>query len=346
MTVSIIIPVYNARRYLRNTAGDLLRQSYSDLEVIFVDDGSTDGSAGWLDRLADQDERVCVLHQENGGTARARNTGMAAASGKYLMFMDDDDRIPKGYVQEYVSAIEKSGADVVIGGYQRVTPEGQVLFSRRLIRSWRPSVKVQMDGQKQPDDTGDTADRIQEPGWLAYINVAPWAKIYRRSFVEESGARFLEYPYGEDIYFQMMLQAKHPVIAYCSSIGYRWMDWQESISNTLHKGMRKEADIFPMLDQLLAVHPERGDLFRYFLYRHCAYHIYTSGRDARSENLVREFGRCEEWLEKNALLPVLSPFSSRLKGEILRDRIAVCVIRWTVKLHLQKLFAKIYCRDR
>lgn len=330
MVVSIIIPVYNAHKYLRDTAGDVLQQSIRDIEVIFVDDGSTDGSGRWLDHLAKKDERVRVLHQENGGTARARNAGMAVSSGEYLMFMDDDDRMSRNHVQEYVSAIEETGADVVIGGYRRITPEGRVLFSRRPVRSV---------GNKRAVKQND-----KEPSWPAYINVSPWAKIYRRSFVEKSGAQFLEYPYGEDIYFQMMLQSAHPRVAYSSSMSYGWVDRRESISNTIHKGMREEANIFPMLDRVLEVHPQRGELFRYFLYRHCAYHIYTSGRSAESERLVQEFGRCRDWLKQNDLLPVLSPLSPKLKGEILRDRIAVLMVRWTARLHLERLFARLYCK--
>ena len=134
MKVSIIIPVYNAQQYLRRTAGDLLRQTYREIEVIFVDDGSTDGSGIILDRIARKDERVRVLHQRNGGTACARNAGMAAASGDYLMFMDDDDRIPEGHVKEYADAIEKTGADIVIGGYRRISPDGRILFTRTLVR--------------------------------------------------------------------------------------------------------------------------------------------------------------------------------------------------------------------
>ena len=387
MKVSIIIPVYNAQQYLRRTAGDLLRQSFCDMEVIFVDDGSTDGSGKMLDHLARNNERVRVIHQENGGTARARNAGIAAASGEYLMFMDDDDRMARDHVREYVTAIERSGADIVIGGYRRVTPDGRVLFSRRLVKRGCHTSRCQCRcrckeqnlaeqtegtqciGQKtanfaytKVEDTTCTRDEChadernessspdrndwQNPGWLAYINISPWAKIYRRSFVLQSGAHFLEYPYGEDIYFQMMLLAANPKIAYISSVSYGWVDRKESISNTIHKGIRKEADIFPMLDRVLEAHPGRDEYFRYFLYRHCAYHIYMSGREADPDRLVREYSRCRGWLKKQDLLPVPSPLSPKLKGEILRDRIAVMVIRWTARLHLEKIFARMYCRSK
>lgn len=363
MTVSIIIPIYNARRFIRQTAGDILRQTFRDIEVIFVDDGSDDGSGRILDRLAMKDERIRVIHQENGGTARARNAGIRSASGKYLMFMDDDDRIPRGYIEEYVSAIEGTDADIVMGGYRRITPKGRVLYTRRLVKKDRP---VRSDDSMTADrparsDDSMTADRSARsndsikadrssssgtPGysWLAYINISPWAKIYRRSFVEESGAQFLEYSYGEDIYFHMMLLQAKPKIGYSSSVSYRWVDHKESISNTIHKGIRQEADIFPMLEKVLEVHPDRDEYFRYFMYRHCAYHIYVSGRDAGSSRLTEEFGRCREWLKANDLMPGIHPMSSKLEGEIFRDRIAVLVIRWTSKLHLEKKFAQLYCR--
>ena len=354
--VSIIVPIYNARRYLRQTAGDLLRQTYRDIEVIFVDDGSTDGSGELLERLALRDERVRVIHQENGGTARARNAGIAAASGRYLMFMDDDDRIPRGYVQEYVDAIEQTGSDIVIGGYRRVTPEGKVMFSRRLVGRLKG---IESGGRAHSEDTvtrsenfrscsGDAAagsDRIRT-GWLFYINISPWAKIYRRSFVEKSRAHFLEYPYGEDIYFQMMLQAAGPKVSYISSVSYGWVDRKGSISNTIHKGIREEADIFPMLDSVLEIHPEKDEYFRYFMYRHCAYHIYVSGRDADRDRLAGEFARCRGWLRRHDMVPSIGPMSPKLKGEIMRDRIAVLVIKWVSRLHLERLFARIYCRGQ
>lgn len=334
MLVSIIVPIYNARKYLRRTAGDLLRQTYREIEVIFVDDGSTDGSGKTLDRIARKDERVRVLHQRNGGTACARNAGMAAASGDYLMFMDDDDRIPEGHVKEYADAIEKTGADIVIGGYRRISPDGRILFTRTLVRPPCRMVEI-----RTPSGAKKSVS-----GWLGYINISPWAKIYRRSFVEKSGAQFLEYPYGEDIYFQMMLHSAHPVTVCTGSVSYGWVNHKESISNTIHKGIREEADMFPMLDKVLEVHPERDDLFRYFLYRHCAYHLCVSGRDAGSKRLVAEFKRCRDWLQKNELALPFSPFSPRLKGEILRDRVAVFVICMTSRLHLERLFARIYCR--
>ncbi len=351
MTVSIIVPIYNARKFIRRTAGDILRQTFRDIEVIFVDDGSDDGSGKILDRLAIRDERVRVIHQENAGTAGARNAGITASSGKYLMFMDDDDRIPRGYVEEYVNAIEGTDADIVMGGYRRVTPGGRVLYTRRLVTKDRPvrsDGSMTMDRSVRPDGS-TTVDRPSSTGtpgysWLAYVNISPWAKIYRRSFVEESGASFLEYSYGEDIYFHMMLLDAKPKIGYSSSVSYRWVDHKESISNTVHKGIRREADIFPMLEKVLEVHPDRDEYFRYFMYRHCAYHLYVSGRDAGSSRLTEEFGRCREWLKANDLMPDIHPMSPKLEGEIFRDRVAVLLIRWTSKLRLEKRFAQLYCR--
>ena len=331
--VSLIVPVYNARKYLPQLAAQLCAQTYRNLEILLVDDGSTDGSGAFLDKLERKDPRIHVIRQENRGTAEARNTGMASASGEYLMFLDDDDRVPKTYVQEYAAAIERMPADIVIGGYRRVAEDGRVLFTRRMTRKDMPAVPCR-----------DGSGRADGNAWLKFVQIAPWAKIYRRSFVVKSGARFLPYAYGEDIFFQMQLYAHHPETAFSRSVSYCWVSWEKSVTNTLHKGIKRQADIFPMLDNVLEVYPERDDFFCYFLERHCAYHLLTSGREAEAERLEQEFIKCGRWRKENGCRTALSPFSPLLKGELMKDRVAVFGIRVIGRLHLEGLFARLYAK--
>ena len=350
--VSLIIPVYKAERYIPALGADLRRQTCRDMEVLFVEDGSPDRSGAMLDSLAARDARFRVIHQENRGTAGARNAGIAAASGEYLMFMDDDDRIPPGYVQTYLEAIERMHTDLVIGGYQRVAEDGRVLQTRRLVRR-------EICGRGSADSAAGTADAAACPAgtagaaacsadedhgleWLKFIQIAPWAKIYRTAFVRQAGAGFLPYTYGEDIYFQMMLFAEHPKIGYVPAVSYRWMSRETSITNTLHRGIRKEADIFPMLEKLLQVYPDRDPHFRYFLYRHCVYHLFTSGRGAGYRRLREETGKCRAWLREHDCFCPVSPFSPELKGELARDRLACLAMRVIMQLHMDGFFARIY----
>ncbi len=89
--ISVIVPVYNAEDYLRYCVDSILQQSYTNLEVILVDDGAKDSSPAICDEYATQDSRVTVIHQENGGIAKAQNTGLDAAHGEYIAFSDNDD---------------------------------------------------------------------------------------------------------------------------------------------------------------------------------------------------------------------------------------------------------------
>lgn len=115
--VSIVVPVYNGERYIDDCMKRLLEQTYAPLEILLVDDGSGDGSGGICDRYAAAVSHVRVIHQENGGPSRARNTGIAHAQGKYLMFTDVDDLLQADAVEKNVRIAEESDADVLMFGF-------------------------------------------------------------------------------------------------------------------------------------------------------------------------------------------------------------------------------------
>ena len=109
--VSIIVPVYNVKPYLNRCVDSLLGQSYQNMELLLVDDGSTDGSETLCDEYAAQDARVRVLHKKNGGLSDARNAGVDAAKGEYLSFVDGDDWVSPYYIENLYRALEQAGAD-------------------------------------------------------------------------------------------------------------------------------------------------------------------------------------------------------------------------------------------
>lgn len=112
--VSIIVPVYNVDKYLEKCVYSLLKQSYKDIEIILIDDGSTDNSGKICDRFSNMDERVIVVHKENGGLSDARNVALDIATGKYVTFVDSDDYIKDDYVRYLYLLIEKYDADISI----------------------------------------------------------------------------------------------------------------------------------------------------------------------------------------------------------------------------------------
>jgi glycosyltransferase involved in cell wall biosynthesis len=114
--ISVIIPVYNAADFLSRAVGSVLMQEFDDFEVILVDDGSTDGSAAICDEFAAHDERVRVIHKENGGVSSARNAGLDAAHGEFVMFVDADDAIKDDSLVNMYSF----NSDFVLAGFEKV----------------------------------------------------------------------------------------------------------------------------------------------------------------------------------------------------------------------------------
>lgn len=117
--VSIIIPVYNVEAYLNECIASVLNQTYTEMEIILVDDGSTDKSGNMCEDFAEKDSRIIVIHKENGGLSDARNCALKLCKGKYVYFLDSDDVINKDAISLLVSNCEKSNADIAITGLKK-----------------------------------------------------------------------------------------------------------------------------------------------------------------------------------------------------------------------------------
>lgn len=115
--VSIIVPVYKVDKYLRECINTLLNQSYTNLEIILIDDESPDQCPVICDEFAAKDMRISVVHQQNGGAGNARNTGLNKATGKYVCFVDSDDLVHRNYVSELVHTLEQEKADIAVCSY-------------------------------------------------------------------------------------------------------------------------------------------------------------------------------------------------------------------------------------
>ena len=128
-TISVIVPVYNTEKYLHRCIDSILAQTFTDFELILVDDGSTDSSGAICDEYAAKDSRIRVFHQSNQGQAAARNHALdwmfANSDSKYISFVDSDDSVHTGYLSSMLDAIACSGCSVSICGYKKVTSENE-----------------------------------------------------------------------------------------------------------------------------------------------------------------------------------------------------------------------------
>ena len=126
--ISVVIPVYNVRAYLERCFQSVISQEYHNLEIILVDDGSTDGSGALCDALAERDSRVRVIHKANGGLGSARNAGMDAANGDILSFVDSDDWIEPGMYTTMTELMRRDRSQIAACGIQRVTENGEISY--------------------------------------------------------------------------------------------------------------------------------------------------------------------------------------------------------------------------
>lgn len=180
--VSIIVPVYNAARYIEGCVNSIVHQTYSDVEIILVDDGSTDGSGKVCDRLAQDDERIVVIHKENGGAASARNVGLDVAQGEFIAFVDADDYVESSMCEEMIAEMSEPRVSIVCCGITLTDIKGndKVMASNE---------KIVLSNEEA------LCDFFKRKG-----NIKPSAcnKLYRSSLLKNHNLRFNEESFHED----------------------------------------------------------------------------------------------------------------------------------------------------
>ncbi len=187
--VTVILPVYNSAEYLHQCMDSIIDQSLQEIEIICVDDGSTDESPKILQSYAAQDERITVLHQENLGAGAARNAGLKRASGEYLVFLDSDDWFELDYLERALRKARETGADVTVSG----AVEFDSATGRELPSEWMLDSEGLPESGFSPDMA---ADRI-----FSFTHGWPWDKLYRTSFVQEKRLTFPGLRNSEDLVF-------------------------------------------------------------------------------------------------------------------------------------------------
>lgn len=129
--ISVIVPIYNAEEYLEKCLNSILGQTYTNLEIILVNDGSKDKSLEIMERFKNQDQRIIVINKENGGVSSARNKGIEAATGKYVIFIDADDYIEPNMFEVLAEDLFKNNVDMSMCGYRNVDINGNILYESK-----------------------------------------------------------------------------------------------------------------------------------------------------------------------------------------------------------------------
>ena len=196
--ISVIIPAYNAETYLEPCVRSVLQQTYQNLEILLIDDGSTDKTWEVCRRLAAADSRIRPIHKQNGGVSSARNAGIAAASGAMLLFVDGDDELKENGLEALIEAQQRTGADIVAAWYDMGAP---IPYPEAGDVVWKGTEALQKSLEDHP------------------LTYSVWAKLYTREIIGDT--RFQEgIRVNEDSLFVFRLLCKQPCFAGIKDVVY------------------------------------------------------------------------------------------------------------------------------
>lgn len=240
--VSVIIPVYNVASYVADCLESLCRQTYKEIEIIVIDDGSTDESGAICDEIAKKDNRISVFHLSNGGVARARNYGMDMAKGEYFAFADSDDIVADDFIERAVLAIQN--AEYVSGAFQTINEENKT---------------SNIDYMSDYSDTVVCSEYLKKMSGYqagAYWG-ANWGKLFRLDIIREHKIRFeSEVGFAEDYRFNLeYLKYVNIVSLIHVPVYYYRIDTRESLS-------KKRRDLNIFWKEYLELYHRSEELYR------------------------------------------------------------------------------------
>lgn len=225
--ISVIIPIYKVEKYLCQCLDSVINQTYKDLEIILIDDGSPDKCGMICDKYAAEDNRIKVIHKQNGGLSAARNDGIDVSSGKWIAFVDSDDWCELDYYEKMVSELGEMDVDIFFAGghfvefpdrqLKRITEINPILYNKK-----NDATYLQM--------------RVLVPKFKSSENInlysfgAPWDKLYNAEFIKGNNFKFDEKNKAwEDILFNFILFGSAEKTAVGSVCGYHYRQIQTSI---------------------------------------------------------------------------------------------------------------------
>jgi len=217
--VSIIVPVYKTEEYLDQCVQSLISQTYREIEIILVNDGSPDGSGEICNRYArEYPKLVKVIHQKNQGVAAARNTGMDAATGEWVMFVDSDDWVEPAMVEVMLSKSHAESCEICVCGYSSDYPTHKIEYNMKKLSGYSltPGDKTQLISKVllSTEWIGGYGEHADLTG--------PWAKLYRMNLIKGNSIRFpKDIILSEDIIFNLYAMQLSAKIAFCEGVFYR-----------------------------------------------------------------------------------------------------------------------------
>lgn len=319
--VSIIIPVYNNKEYLKKCLDSIICQTYTNLEVLLLDDGSSDGSYEIMKEYAKQYPKIIkvIKNKNNIGVSKTRNKALDIASGDYVLFVDSDDYIDANYIQTLISNIGDN--DIIISGYRRVDDFGKILFERK------PNA-VDWDRYK-------------------YVFVA--GKMYKNSFLKKYNRKFIGLKIAEDVNFYMQSASLTNKITSISYIGYNYVTSNNSVMLNTNKKNNIVLNIVKPINQFIIdnninkynKNKQEKKMLMFFYLKTIVCFLLDKRKDTELEELYKESSEALSWLkeiynENNVKLNFYFQ-----KGESISINLIVNIFLLMYKLKLLKFLLRI-----
>ncbi len=285
MRISIIVPVYQVEQYLDRCIESIVNQSYRELEIILIDDGSIDSSGAKCDQWANIDNRIQVFHKRNGGLSDARNYGLKKATGEYVLFVDSDDFIEKDSCERFIKCLGQSGADVIVGN-AIIEQENDCLSL--LMRTYPEENLKIFDGKSF------LLKRLHENN----ISKAVWLYLYRRDFLINNDLNFKVGILHEDEQFTPRALLKAKLLLTMNYPFYHYVIRANSITQTPNYNKRAN-DMLDTIDELSEIYSTECnlDLRKYlynslcnlYLYVFCEYHLLDNSSHKPRKKMVWKY---------------------------------------------------------
>lgn len=240
--ISVVVPVYNVQKYLEKCVQSIIAQDYKNLEIILVDDGSTDESGKICDSLADRDNRIKVIHKKNGGLSSARNAGIDIATGNYIGFVDSDDFIEKEMYSILMENIKKYDSSISICSFKYVFDNGKEYSNFKVKKEY----------------SFEFFDAIKEMNTFEKFDMSACTKLFDMKLFEN--IRFPEGKLSEDFYIMYKLFERSRKVSYTTLPLYNYFQRKNSITKSKRINHDFEKAAFEQMKYLEDKYPELKDI--------------------------------------------------------------------------------------
>lgn len=269
--ISVIVPVYNVEKYLDRCIESIVSQTYKNLEIILVDDGSPDSCPQMCEFWAEKDNRIKVVHKENGGLSDARNAGMAVATGEYISFIDSDDWIEKDMLMKLYDCMQSDNSEIASCGVRWITDDGEVINNATVT-----------------DDTVlDTENAISELLEDGKLKQHVWNKLYKFDLIKD--ILFEKGKYHEDVFWSYQVLGRANRVSIIKDSFYNYVQRDSSIMGAGYSSKRLDAldAAEQRCDYIKCTFPNLYNLALYDYVGSCMFHL-QSAIKANCENSIRD----------------------------------------------------------